>query len=65
MIPGLSAIRRNERRAFWAAFFMLFGLLGSHMVLETARDALFLGSLPASRLPIVYIGIALVSFAVT
>ena len=65
VIPGLGAIRRGEHRNVWAAFFLLFGLIGSHMVLETARDALFLASLPASRLPIVYIGIALLSLLIT
>ena len=65
MIPGLGAIRQGEGRNVWAAFSMLFGLIGSHMVLETARDALFLASLPAERLPFVYIGIAIFSFIVT
>jgi AAA family ATP:ADP antiporter len=65
MLAALSSIRREERRNAWAAFSMLFGLIGSHMVLETARDALFLASLPPSRLPVVYIGIALVSLLVT
>jgi ATP/ADP translocase/HEAT repeat protein len=36
----------------------LFGILAGHSVLETARDALFLSSLPASRLPWVYLAIA-------
>ena len=65
MLGSLYRVRREERRNVWAAFSMLFGLIGSHMVLETARDALFLASLPASRLPFVYIGIALVSLLVT
>lgn len=65
MLASLTRVRREERRNVWAAFFMLLGLIGSHMVLETARDALFLASVPASRLPIVYIGIALVSLLVT
>lgn len=44
---------------------MLFGLIGSHTILETARDALFLSSIPATRLPIVYVAIAIVSLVVT
>ncbi len=36
----------------------LFGVLTGHSILETARDALFLSSLPASRLPWVYLAIA-------
>ena len=36
----------------------LFGILTGHSILETARDALFLSSLPASRLPWVYLVIA-------
>ena len=36
----------------------LFGILTAHSMLETARDALFLSSLPASRLPWVYLVIA-------
>ncbi|MEM9488089.1 MAG: hypothetical protein AAGC55_03035, partial [Myxococcota bacterium] len=40
-------------------------LVGSHAVLETARDALFLVGLPASRLPFVYLMIAGVSLAIT
>ncbi len=44
---------------------MLFGLIGSHTVLETARDALFLSKIPASRLPLVYIAIAVISLVVT
>lgn len=36
----------------------LFGVLSGHSILETARDALFLSSLPASRLPWLYLAIA-------
>lgn len=48
-----------------AAFLLLFGLLSSHSILETARDALFLSKLPAGRLPWVYMGVAAVSLAIT
>lgn len=57
----LRAVRTGERRDVAAAFAALFGLVGSHSVLETARDALFLSSIPASRLPLVYVAIAAVS----
>lgn len=40
------------------SFFLLALLIGGHTMLETARDALFLGKLPASRLPLVYALIA-------
>lgn len=36
----------------------LFGVMVSHSLLETARDSLFLASLPAEYLPWAYIGIA-------
>lgn len=44
---------------------MLFGLVGSHTVLETARDALFLARIPATRLPFVYVAIAVVTLVAT
>ena len=46
-----------------AAFLTLFGILASHTVLETARDALFLARLPASQLPWVYLAMAAVAVA--
>src|SRR5687768_5316295 len=61
---GLRAIRADERRPAAVAFFALFGFIGSHAVLETARDALFLAKVPASRLPWMYLGIAVASLAV-
>ncbi len=36
----------------------LLGIVGGHTLLETARDALFLGQLPPSRLPLVYATLA-------
>jgi AAA family ATP:ADP antiporter len=59
----LRTIRAGERRDVAAAFAALFGLVGSHAVLETARDALFLSSIPASHLPGVYVAIAALSLA--
>src|SRR4026209_676121 len=46
-----------------AATAVLFAILAGHSMLETARDALFLSSLPASRLPTVYVAIAVLAFA--
>src|SRR3954465_13128427 len=56
-------MRPGERRDAWAAFLTLFGLIGSHAVLETARDALFLAKVPARELPWVFLAVAAVSFA--
>jgi ATP:ADP antiporter, AAA family len=61
MIHPLRSIRPEERRAVYGAFVTLWGILAGHSLLETARDALFLGSLPASRLPWVYLFIAITS----
>lgn len=55
-------MRPGEGRDAWAAFLTLFGLIGSHAVLETARDALFLAKVPASQLPWVFVAVAAVSF---
>jgi AAA family ATP:ADP antiporter len=52
---SLLSIRKGERRDAWAAFAILFVLIASHSLLETARDALFLGSVPAARLPWVFL----------
>jgi AAA family ATP:ADP antiporter len=43
------------------AFFTLFGVVGSHAILETARDALFLAKVPASHLPWAYLATAALS----
>ncbi len=59
---SLLAIRAGERRDTWAAFFTLFGLVGSHAILETARDALFLAKISPTRLPFVFLAIAALSF---
>ncbi len=64
LLGAFGAIRRGERRDTLGAFAVLFFLHASHAVLETARDALFLGRVPAERLPLVYVGLALVSLVV-
>lgn len=43
------------------AFAACFGILSSHTVAETGRDALFLTHLPPARLPFAYLGIGLAS----
>lgn len=59
---GVFAIRADERRDVWAGFFTLFGLIGGHSILETARDALFLAKVPAGHLPWVFLLTAGLSF---
>jgi len=54
-------MRKGERRDAWAAFLTLFALIASHALLETARDALFLAQIAASRLPWMFLAIALLS----
>ncbi len=65
MLRNIANIRPDERRDTWVAFAILFGLIASHSMLETARDALFLAKVPASQLPWVYLAIAGLSLFVT
>jgi AAA family ATP:ADP antiporter len=58
MVRPFFDIRPGERRSVVVAFLVLFGVLASHTVLETARDALFLSRLPPSQLPWVYLAMA-------
>lgn len=58
MFPRISVIRKDERAVAWAAFALLFALMMAHALLDTARDALFLSSIPATRLPVVSLLIA-------
>jgi len=55
-------IRKDERRATVTAFAFHAMFVGSYTVLETARDALFLSKIQSSRLPVVYVAIAFLSF---
>jgi ATP:ADP antiporter, AAA family len=64
LLRRLYNIRSTERRDAWVGFFVLFAFIGSFAVLETARDALFLAKIEATRLPLVYLGIAGVSLIV-
>lgn len=61
MLHVLRAVDQADRRFSFAAFFSLFGIMASHVILETARDALFLARIPATHLPWVYIAIAAAS----
>jgi AAA family ATP:ADP antiporter len=63
VVERLLAVRPEERRGTVAAFLTIFGTLAAHTLLETARDALFLARLPASRLAVVYLLIALAAVA--
>ncbi len=58
-------VRPEDRRNTTAAFLTLFGMMTAHAMLETARDALFLSSLPASDLPWAYLAIAGLAVGVT
>jgi AAA family ATP:ADP antiporter len=50
----MTPVRRNTL----VAFLVLFGVVGSQFLLETARDAIFLASLPPTRLPWAYLATA-------
>lgn len=56
---GFLPVRSAERRVVLASAGVLFLILAGHSLVETARDALFLGALPVERLPWVYLLVAL------
>lgn len=58
-------VRPEERRGALAAFSTLFGIMASHTLLETARDALFLARLSPSELPFAYFAMAILAIAVS
>src|SRR6185503_7024452 len=72
-LPGITSIamrvsewlglRPGERREAAFGFTVLLLVIGSHAMLETARDSLFLSDLPASRLPWAYLTIAALALA--
>ncbi len=64
MFSSLSFIRPAERYTAAISFVTLAVVMVGHAVLETARDALFLSSIPATNLPWVYLAIAAVSLVV-
>jgi len=63
LLGTVADVRPEERRLASGAFITLFGFMAGHALLETARDALFLSRWPASRLPWVYLAIALAALA--
>jgi ATP:ADP antiporter, AAA family len=65
MLASVADIRPGERRGAVGAFLTLFGILASHTLLETARDALFLARLPPSQLPWVYLAMAVLAIAIS
>ena len=63
LLSLVARVRPDERRDVLGALLTLFGFMTGHALLETARDALFLASLPATRLPWVYLAIALLALS--
>jgi AAA family ATP:ADP antiporter len=53
--------RREDRRNLTVGFVGLLAIMTAHSVMETARDTLFLTSLPATHLPRAYLAIALLA----
>ena len=51
-------LRDGEVRQIALVGGLLFTIIAAHIMLETARDALFLGALPAEYLTLVYAGLA-------
>ncbi len=67
MTQGLARlvdVRAGEAQPATRAFITLFGMIAGHTVLETARDALFLETLPAERLALVYLALAVIGLVV-
>ena len=58
-------IRDEERWDTLVASLSLFSFMAAHALLETARDALFLASIDATRLPYVYLAVAAVALGIT
>ncbi len=54
-------IRREDRRNLAVGFIGLLTIMMAHSVMETARDTLFLSSLPATHLPRAYLAIAILA----
>lgn len=65
VLPVLDRVTPAERRDALVAFATLLAVMAGYTILETARDALFLASIPADRLPFAYLAVAVVAFAVT
>ncbi len=65
MFVNYLGIRAEDRRDTLVAFCTLMILVAGHAMLETARDALFLRALPAEKLPLAYLAIAVLALVVT
>lgn len=63
--PGMPLRGASARRLRWAASVTLGCVMGGHMLLETARDALFLANVAVERLPLVTIGVALLALGLS
>ena len=62
-LSKLVDLRGDERGLVARIGLVLFGLIAAHTMLETARDALFLGKLPPFKLTWVYALLAVVTLA--
>ena len=62
-LPVFSGLAKEERSGALTAFVVLFSVVSAHTLMETARDALFLARLDASRLAWVYLMTAALAFA--
>ncbi len=56
---------KDELNLAIASFLTLFGVLAGHTILETARDALFVTRVAPTRLPFVYIAIAIIGVVIS
>jgi ATP/ADP translocase len=65
MLARLLPVREGERRPTLLAFGTLLAAMAAHGLLETARDALFLARIPPTRLPFVYLTVAVVAVIAT
>lgn len=64
-MANLVDVRPGERTAVATAMATLLTSTAGHMMLETARDALFLAKLPPSTLPWMYLAIAALGLAIS
>jgi ATP:ADP antiporter, AAA family len=64
MTEAALGVPRPVSRA-WSFTLLLFMLVAAHTLLETARDSLFLRTQPVSRLPWVYLAVAMAVLVVT
>jgi hypothetical protein len=61
VIWGALGIRREDRRDASVGFLILLLVMAGHSILEAARDALFLASLPPTLLPWAYLTMAVLT----